>query len=83
MTQSRGQEKMVRLEKWELGGLAKEKCVICLLAEVVSKKGQVDKSIAMLNKEIYCSLRYIFEFGCFKAAHLLEHQGLQGFCSKV
>ena len=24
MTQSRGQEKMVRLEKWELGGLAKE-----------------------------------------------------------
>ena len=57
--------------------------VICLLAVVVSKKGQVDKSIAMLNKEIYCSLRYIFEFGCFKAAHLLEHQGLQGFCSKV
>ena len=25
MTQSRGQEKMVGLEKWELGGLAKEK----------------------------------------------------------
>ena len=25
MTESRGQEEMVRLEKWELGGLAKEK----------------------------------------------------------
>ena len=57
--------------------------VICLLAIVVSNMGQVDMSIAMLKKKIYCSLRYMSKFGCFKAAHLLGYQGLQGFCWKV
>ena len=38
MTQSRGEEKMVRLEEWELGGLAKE--------QTKSREGWEDRLLA-------------------------------------